>query len=792
MSEKDIKTKPTSSPKSVSKAPKVAVKSKEAVANTVKDAKAVMKDTLVRKAVESKLGTQQEQTQPQKADTEAAESVENAAYTATDTTYHKSKTFVQNRIKEHQNKVKTRESGEPETPQAQSNEPDAQPNEPNTPKTADNEPKTADNYYNKETAPKSEKVAEQGKSTVKTKEEYLKSQRTDISEQGVKTKESYIEGHRSSESRIKGVKDKSVVDNTPADSSVTPSPKDARKEYVANKLKTKENYEKQQSESATGTSDAEPTHYSGKSQSASEPTHSNTPKTADASVDKTVKGDLPKEKAQVKTKESYMQSLRAERTEPIKSPYDRTPKQKGTETVKRSTANSKKVLKTRDNVVGKSKSIVKSGNAHATRTTKKATSKATKQAVKTQKEVTKRAAKQAAIRAKQAAIKAAQVAKAAAIKTAKAIAVIGKAIGAAIAKAATAFFAAFGWIGVVVVLVILIVIIIIAAIAGSPFGIFISEEAADADSIPISSIINECNIELSQKLTDIEDNTAHDRIVMEGEQADWKLVLSVFSVDVAGKGDDTVQDVVVIDDAKKQKLKEVFWDMHTITSRTETVTSGETSETVLYITITAKTKDEMISEYGFNGKQKEALETLLDNADGFVGSMQSLAISDATAQDVIDNLPDSLSESRKSVVKKACSLVGKLTYFWGGKSSAIGWDSEWGKMKLVTAEGSRSTGCMRPYGLDCSGFVTWSFINAGYSASAIGHGTSGQISRGTRISWASAQPGDLAFYNDQSHVGIIGGKDASGNILVIHCSSGANNVVITTGGFGFAVRPNCY
>ena len=60
------------------------------------------------------------------------------------------------------------------------------------------------------------------------------------------------------------------------------------------------------------------------------------------------------------------------------------------------------------------------------------------------------------------------------------------------------------------------------------------------------------------------------------------------------------------------------------------------------------------------------------------------------------------------------------------------------------------------------------------------------------ISLSSAQPGDLAFYNDTSHVGIVGGKDASGNVLVIHCSSGYNNVVVTTGGFGFAVRPNCY
>ena len=488
-----------------------------------------------------------------------------------------------------------------------------------------------------------------------------------------------------------------------------------------------------------------------------------------------------------------MQFLRSEKAELVKSPYGNSPKSKETTvSVKRSTANSKKTLKTRENVVGKSKAIVKSGSSYTSKTTKKKATKATKKAVKTQKEATKKAAKEAAKRAKQTAQKTAQVAKVVAVKTAKAVAAIGKAIATSVTKAAVAFYAAFGWVGIIVVLIILIVIIIVAAIAGSPFGIFISDEAADADSIPVSSIINECNMELSAKLTEIEDSTTHDRIVMEGEQADWSLVLSLFSVKVAGVDDETVQDVVVIDDGKKEKLKEVFWDMHTITTRTETEGSGDDAETILYITINTKTKDEMISEYGFTGKQKEALETLLENADGFIGTTQSLAISDATAQEVIDNLPESLSEERKSVVIKACSLVGKLTYFWGGKSSAIGWDPEWGKMKLVTAEGSRSTGCMRPFGLDCSGFVTWSFINAGFSASAIGHGTSSQVSKGTRISLASAQPGDLAFYSDISHVGIVGGKDESGNILVIHCSSGANNVVISTGGFGFAVRPNCY
>lgn len=185
---------------------------------------------------------------------------------------------------------------------------------------------------------------------------------------------------------------------------------------------------------------------------------------------------------------------------------------------------------------------------------------------------------------------------------------------AAAAKAIVSALAALG--GWAVLLVALIVVIVVAAIAASPFGIFISDEAADNDSIHISAIVAECNMELSNKLDDIE-NAAACRPQPEiiGEQANWDLVLAVFATKVAGVEDDTVEDVVVITEDKKQKLKDVFWDMHEITSRTETVANGDTNEKVVYITITAKTKEEMIEKYHFTRKQQEALETLLQQKE---------------------------------------------------------------------------------------------------------------------------------------------------------------------------------
>ena len=789
MSEKDIKTKPKTTTKAVQNAPKVADRfAKEAV----KDIKTVSKDVIIKNITDKQLDTRQSE-QPQRAEVEATEQVENTYYSAVDTVYQKGKHLAENKLKQHRQQVKTRQNQNADTPPTPQNDNISEVQ--STPKQPDNAPKTKESIQaeHKTSAPENaSKVQSKSTAQVKTKEAYMKSQKADMSEKSadsVKTKENYIKARKHAEVKD-GIKQKPTEiapktrENIAFSSAPTPKTKeqtikDTRKKYVSEKLKTKAEAEKAARQNHT--SDM-PIH------------NENMPKTEISAPEtqRSIYDTFCPSKSMPKTKESYIRSHGKAPSDLIKTPEraKAMPKQNAHTVTRNVSTGAKKAVKTKDSLLKGTNKAVKTGNSYVGKAAKKKTVKTAKRAVKTQKEITKKAAKQAAKQAKQAAQKAAQVAKATAKAAVKITVKVAQMVAAATKAVISALAALGGW---AVLLVALIVVIVVAAIAASPFGIFISDEAADNDSIPISAIVAECNMELSNKLDDIENAAAADRSEIIGEQANWDLVLAVFATKVAGVEDDTVEDVVVITEDKKQKLKDVFWDMHEITSRTETVANGDTNEKVVYITITAKTKEEMIEKYHFTRKQQEALNTLLEQDEVLISATQSLAVSDATAQDILKNLPDTLSAERKKVIKAACSLVGKVNYFWGGKSSAISWDSEWGKLKTVSAEGSKTTGTKRPFGLDCSGFVTWSFINSGFNASSIGHGTQGQIAKCSRISWSNAQAGDLAFYGDLSHVGIIVGKDADGNILVIHCSSGRNNVVITTNsGFGFAARPGCY
>ena len=372
-----------------------------------------------------------------------------------------------------------------------------------------------------------------------------------------------------------------------------------------------------------------------------------------------------------------------------------------------------------------------------------------------------------------------------------------KEIGKGVASAVSSILSAGGG---AVVLVLLLTVILVAAIVASPFGILFSNESREAGVVPISAAVAQINYDFNAELEALQTAEDYDSISVTGQPADWVEVLAVFAVKVAGADADAA-DVATMDTDRIARLKAVFWDMTTIAHRIEVIDhpgSGDDdgwTERNLYITITAKTAEEMKTEYHFNRNQIAALDELLEQRDLLRELIEDVySVSGDTAA-LLRDLPEDLSPEREAVVRTACSLVGKVNYFWGGKSLVIGWDARWGELRQVTAAGSSTTGTYRPYGLDCSGFVDWVFYNQSGGNYVIGHGGGAtmQHSHCTDISWADAQPGDLVFYPDNSHVGIVGGRDANGELLVIHCASGYNNVVITgKDGFTSISRPRYY
>ena len=371
-------------------------------------------------------------------------------------------------------------------------------------------------------------------------------------------------------------------------------------------------------------------------------------------------------------------------------------------------------------------------------------------------------------------------------------------IGRGIASAASSIVAAGGG---AVVLVLLLTVILVAAIVASPFGILFSNESREAGVVPLSAAVAQVNYEFNERLETLQTADDYDSISVTGQPADWIEVLAVFAVKVAGSNDADAADVATMDADRIARLKAVFWDMTTIAHRIEVIHhpgSGDDdgwTERNLYITITAKTAEEMKTAYHFNRNQIAALEELLEQRALLLELIEDVySVSGDTAA-LLRDLPEDLSPEREAVVRTACSLVGKVNYFWGGKSLVIGWDARWGELRQVTAAGSSTTGTYRPYGTDCSGFVDWVFYNQSGGGYVIGHGggATAQHSYCTDISWADAQPGDLVFYPDNSHVGIVGGRDANGELLIIHCASGYNNVVITgKEGFTSISRPRYY
>ena len=248
---------------------------------------------------------------------------------------------------------------------------------------------------------------------------------------------------------------------------------------------------------------------------------------------------------------------------------------------------------------------------HSAKTAQQA-AKATQKAA----QATAKAARAAAQAAKTAAKAAVTGAKTAVKATATAI----KAAAAAI-KGLVAAIAAGGWVAVVIILL----ICLIALVVGSCFGLFFGSDSTGTGT-SVTQAVSALNGEYLSHIQEIEDANPHDRQEITSNDGvlsiNWEDVLAVFSAKVTGAEDGA--QVASLDDAQVQQLRDIMWEMNAVSSSTRTeshevevtevdedgneTTHTETvTETILEITITHKTPEEMARQYNFNPRQNEYL-----------------------------------------------------------------------------------------------------------------------------------------------------------------------------------------
>lgn len=287
-----------------------------------------------------------------------------------------------------------------------------------------------------------------------------------------------------------------------------------------------------------------------------------------------------------------------------------------------------------------------------------------------------------------------------------------------------------------------------------------------------ASVMNQIEREYKEKngLTDASDTRENGQTASSDSLLvrNWQDILAVYVYEESQSGVKEFQ----MDSSSKNKLAEIFAEMNPI------VRDEENPSHVSYGNYHINT---YIKKNKIPQDQRDILKKYVETDCKLLCAV----VTDAKGF-VRQSVGNDVSEERVNVITAAYSLVGEVGYFWGGKSTAIGKDANWGNAEKVDAAGSPSTGSTRAYGLDCSGFVTWSVIN-GYlnqgMQSSVGDGTSEQWLNANVVSEEDAQPGDLVFQSgpeagSDNHVGIICGQTDAGDWIAVHCSSSKNGVTV--------------
>mgnify|MGYP002795346057 CR=1 FL=1 len=340
------------------------------------------------------------------------------------------------------------------------------------------------------------------------------------------------------------------------------------------------------------------------------------------------------------------------------------------------------------------------------------------------------------------------------------------------AKAVIAAITAGGWAAVAIILVLCVV----GLISSSCFGIFFSGEGSGTGQT-MRQAVQEINADYQSQIDTARANLTYDELEMSGSRAVWPEVLSVYAVKTTTDPDNAM-DVATVDDSRKAILKDIFWQMNEITSRTETNTETvieesddgngnivETTTTVtrttLYITVSHKTAEEMADQFDFDADQREQLAELLadENNSLWAAVLYGIGVSD------------------DAIVAVALSQVGNIGgqpyWSWYGFEGRVEW---------------------------CACFVSWCANECGYIENGIIPKFAGCVNGvqwfKDRGQWADNSieptPGMIIFFDWDSPNGSSGPQDGQSDHvgIVEKCENGI--VYTVEGNSGDSCRQRQY
>lgn len=337
---------------------------------------------------------------------------------------------------------------------------------------------------------------------------------------------------------------------------------------------------------------------------------------------------------------------------------------------------------------------------------------------------------------------------------------------------------------------------------GVVFGLDESSARAKPETENEMVVFSDEEVDLYSDEADDTPDISGKELVASYHYTNWADILAVYIASQKQAG----ADKVLLNGQAKEALCLLFTQMNEVEI---------TDEENLVARFTCRTAEEIMADKAEDDPFRKEITRCLEPSfitvcAAQIGSRQLTLAAVNAAEAAQEDRAEEVQEKeltpdarRASVILAAQTLNGKIHYFWGGKYNNLGWNKNWATLMPVSSEGSRDTGTYQMYGLDCSGFVSWAFINGFDSREAhmwMGEGTASQWVTSEPVSDEEARIGDLVFLRAPSagginHVGILIGRDADGNWLAIHCNGGDDNVSVDRAydaGFRYIRRPMIY